>query len=93
MPGLVKYWWFIRPKTINHSRSGRESNSRPLSRKSDSQTRIQSQYSTRNIVVHSSQKCVKKRQTQFMSVCVINAHTSVMSALMMTVEQYFEAKR
>ena len=53
LAGLVKYWWFMHPKMITHSRSSRESNSRPLSRKSDTLTRIQSHYSTGNIVVHS----------------------------------------
>ena len=44
--------WFIRPKTVAHPRGGGESNSRPLSRKSDALTRRQSHYCTGNIVVH-----------------------------------------
>jgi len=52
LAGLVKYWWFIHPKTVTHCRGGGESNSRPLSRKSDTLTTRQSHYSTINIVVH-----------------------------------------
>ena len=44
--------WFIRPKMVTHPHGGGESNSRPLSRKSDTLTRGQSHYSTGNIVVH-----------------------------------------
>ena len=44
--------WFIHPKTVAHRRGGGESNSRPLSRKSDAVTRRQSHYCTGNIVVH-----------------------------------------
>jgi len=44
--------WFIRPKTVTHPLGGGESNSWPLSRKSDALTRRQSHYSTGNIVVY-----------------------------------------
>ena len=36
--------WFIRPKTVTHPLGGGESNSRPLSGKSDALTRRQSHY-------------------------------------------------